>query len=84
MAAPASDNFLTALKGATAEFHAEALELMKANVMTTLEYAWISRHDNGGGICRAIERAKRETMRANPEASRHAEVTCADDNEVQC
>ena len=33
------DNFLTVLKGATAEFHAEALELMKANVITTLEYA---------------------------------------------
>jgi hypothetical protein len=33
------DNFMTVLKGATAEFHAEALELMKANVITTLEYA---------------------------------------------
>ena len=33
------DNFLTVLKGATAEFRTEALELMKANVITTLEYA---------------------------------------------
>jgi hypothetical protein len=33
------DNFLTVLTGATAEFHAEAVELMKANVITTLEYA---------------------------------------------
>jgi hypothetical protein len=32
-------NFLTSLKGATTEFHAEALELMKANVITNLEYA---------------------------------------------
>src|SRR5256714_13110911 len=31
--------FLTVLKGAAAEFRAEALELMKANVITTLEYA---------------------------------------------
>ena len=33
------NNFLTVLKGAAAEFRAEALELMKANVITTLEYA---------------------------------------------
>ena len=33
------DNFLTVLNGATAEFGAEALELMNANVVTTLEYA---------------------------------------------
>jgi hypothetical protein len=33
------DNFLTVLKGAAAEFRAETLELMKANVITTLEYA---------------------------------------------
>jgi hypothetical protein len=33
------DNFLTVLKGAAAEFRAEALELMKANVIATLEYA---------------------------------------------
>src|SRR5258705_9810388 len=33
------DNFLTVLNGAAAEFHAETLELMKANVITTLEYA---------------------------------------------
>jgi len=32
-------NFLTSLKGATTEFHAEALELMKANVISGLEYA---------------------------------------------
>jgi len=32
------NNFLTVLKGATAEFRTEALELMKANVLTTLEY----------------------------------------------
>src|SRR6266481_5893835 len=31
--------FLTVLKGTAAEFRAEALELMKANVITTLEYA---------------------------------------------
>jgi hypothetical protein len=33
------NNFLTVLKGAAAEFRAEAIELMKANVITTLEYA---------------------------------------------
>ncbi len=33
------NNFLTVLKETTAEFRAEALELMKANVITTLEYA---------------------------------------------
>lgn len=33
------NNFLTVLEGAAAEIHAEALELMKANVITTLEYA---------------------------------------------
>jgi len=33
------DNFLRVLNGAAAEFRAEALELMKANVITTLEYA---------------------------------------------
>ena len=33
------DNFLTVLSGAAAEFGAEALELMNANVITTLEYA---------------------------------------------
>jgi hypothetical protein len=33
------DNFLTVLNGAAAEFGAEALELMNANVITTLEYA---------------------------------------------
>src|SRR6266568_4216010 len=33
------NNFLTVLKGTAAEFRAEALELMKANVITTLEYA---------------------------------------------
>ncbi len=33
------NNFLTILNGAAAEFRAEALELMKANVITTLEYA---------------------------------------------
>jgi hypothetical protein len=33
------NNFLTVLNAATAEFRAEALELMKANVITTLEYA---------------------------------------------
>ena len=32
-------NFLTVLEGAAAEIHAEALELMNANVITTLEYA---------------------------------------------
>ena len=31
--------FLTVLEGAAAEFRAEALELMKANVITTLDYA---------------------------------------------
>jgi hypothetical protein len=34
-----ANNFLTVLKGTTTEFRAEALELMKANVITTLEYA---------------------------------------------
>ena len=33
------DNFLTVLNGAATEFGAEALELMNANVITTLEYA---------------------------------------------
>jgi hypothetical protein len=33
------NNFLTVLNAAAAEFRAEALELMKANVITTLEYA---------------------------------------------
>jgi Phasin protein len=33
------NDFLTVLEGAAAEFRAEALELMKANVITTLEYA---------------------------------------------
>jgi hypothetical protein len=33
------DNLLTVLNGAAAEFGAEALELMNANVITTLEYA---------------------------------------------
>ena len=33
------NNFLTVLKGTATEFRAEALELMKANVITTLEYA---------------------------------------------
>jgi hypothetical protein len=33
------DNFLTVFNGAAAEFRAEALELMKANVITNLEYA---------------------------------------------
>jgi len=33
------NKFLTVLKGAAAEFRAEALELMKANVITTLDYA---------------------------------------------
>jgi hypothetical protein len=33
------NNFLTVLKGAAVEFRAEALELMKANVITTLQYA---------------------------------------------
>jgi hypothetical protein len=33
------NNFLTILNGAAAEFRAEALELMKANVITTVEYA---------------------------------------------
>jgi hypothetical protein len=33
------DDSLTVLKGATVEFRAEALELMNANVITTLEYA---------------------------------------------
>ena len=33
------DNFLAVLKGAAAEFQSEALELMKANAITTLEYA---------------------------------------------
>jgi hypothetical protein len=33
------NSFLTVLKAAAAEFRAEALELMKANVITTLEYA---------------------------------------------
>ena len=33
------NNFLTVLQGTAAEFRAEALELMKANVITTLEYA---------------------------------------------
>jgi hypothetical protein len=32
-------NFLTVLEGATADFRAEVLELMKANVIATLEYA---------------------------------------------
>jgi hypothetical protein len=32
-------DFLTIFKGATAEFRADALELMKANAITTLEYA---------------------------------------------
>jgi hypothetical protein len=32
------DNFLTVLNGAAAEFGAEALELMNANMITTLEY----------------------------------------------
>jgi len=33
------NHFLTILNGAAAEFRAEALELMKANVITTVEYA---------------------------------------------
>jgi hypothetical protein len=33
------DNFLTVFNGAAAEFRAEALEWMKANVITTLEHA---------------------------------------------
>jgi hypothetical protein len=33
------NNFLTVLKGTATEFRAEAVELMKANVITTLEYA---------------------------------------------
>jgi hypothetical protein len=33
------DNFLTVLNGVAAQFGAEALELMNANVITTLEYA---------------------------------------------
>ena len=33
------NKFLTVLQGTAAEFRAEALELMKANVITTLEYA---------------------------------------------
>jgi hypothetical protein len=33
------DNFLMVLNGAVAEFGAEALELINANVLTTLEYA---------------------------------------------
>jgi len=33
------NNFLTVLEGAAAKFRAEALELMKANVITTLDYA---------------------------------------------
>jgi hypothetical protein len=33
------DNFLTVLNGAATEFGAEALELMNANLITTLEYA---------------------------------------------
>jgi hypothetical protein len=33
------NHFLTILNGAVAEFRAEALELMKANVITTAEYA---------------------------------------------
>src|ERR1700730_12950801 len=33
------NNFLTSLKGTAPEFRAEALELMKANVIMTLEYA---------------------------------------------
>ena len=33
------DNFLTVVKEAAAEFQSEALELMKANAITTLEYA---------------------------------------------
>ena len=33
------NNFLTVLKGAAAEFRAEALEMMKANAITTVEYA---------------------------------------------
>jgi hypothetical protein len=32
-------NFLTVLKGTAAEFRAEALEMMKANVITSMEYA---------------------------------------------
>jgi hypothetical protein len=32
-------NFLAVLNGASAEFRTEALELMKAQIMTTLEYA---------------------------------------------
>src|SRR5436190_285172 len=33
------DNFLTVFNGAAAEFRAEALEFMKANVITSFEYA---------------------------------------------
>jgi hypothetical protein len=33
------NNFLAILKGTAAEFRAEALEMMKANVITTVEYA---------------------------------------------
>jgi hypothetical protein len=33
------NNFLTVLEGAAAKFRAEALELMKANVITTFDYA---------------------------------------------
>jgi hypothetical protein len=38
-AAMSQNNFLAVLKGTAAEFRAEALEMMKANVITTVEYA---------------------------------------------
>jgi hypothetical protein len=38
-AAIPQNNFLAVLKGTAAEFRAEALEMMKANVITTVEYA---------------------------------------------
>jgi hypothetical protein len=56
-------NSLPALEGATADFHAEVLELMEANVITTFGVrAEIVRHDNGRGVYPAIERASAKTM----------------------
>jgi len=57
------DNFLTVLSGATAQFGAEALELMSANVITEFGVRpGIIWHDNSGAIYRAIECASTKTM----------------------
>ena len=77
------DNFLAVLKGAAAEFQSEALELMKANAITTLEYARELAGTTTAAAFVELSSASAKTMRVNPQASRHDEVTCAKDNEVQ-